>query len=391
FYRPDVDFITGRWPDRDPLPAVVKFHEDLKALDIDLVVVPVPVKPSIYPERLAPGYDAASGPPVNSELSRFTRRLAERGVAVIDLTRDLWEARDKEPLYLPRDAHWTPQGMSLFAQALTRELRQRFEYLRFGVRSYVKRPAEVSNTGDILDMLRLPVRPKTTVTIEQVCDTDTGEPVVDDESSPVVLLGDSAVNIYSAENLRWGRHAGLAEHLCLNLGRPIHWIAVNGQAATQVRRRLLEEGLAGRRLVIWEFLARELTQADWETPPSGDAMPPEALPDRLEVKAKLVRKTAPPVADEEEIYPDTLGTLLYEIQEVLAGDYARRELLVVDWVQYDGGFTSIEDLSIGEVHHLILEPLRHARRRDDALRSAGTTDDVKRRDLPAFWVVERRR
>ncbi|MBI2931226.1 MAG: hypothetical protein HYY16_06215, partial [Planctomycetes bacterium] len=40
FYRPDVDFITGRWPDRDPLPAVVKFHEDLKALDIDLVVVP---------------------------------------------------------------------------------------------------------------------------------------------------------------------------------------------------------------------------------------------------------------------------------------------------------------------------------------------------------------
>jgi alginate O-acetyltransferase complex protein AlgJ len=37
----------------DPLPAIVDFHEQLEKLGIDLLVVPVPCKALVYPERRA--------------------------------------------------------------------------------------------------------------------------------------------------------------------------------------------------------------------------------------------------------------------------------------------------------------------------------------------------
>jgi hypothetical protein len=389
FYKPDVDFLTGPAiggrralrPNEesragDPLPAILKFHEDLRALGVDLVLAPVPVKAAIYPEKLAGRQEQ---PPVNAGYADFLRRLEEKGVAVIDLTRVMWEKKD-EGLFLPLDSHWSPRGMSVFATALAEELKKRFAYLERPTVAYETRPAEIENYGDTFDLLKLPAAhpfARTKVTIEKVNAEDV-------EDSPIVLLGDSATNIYAAERMKWGTGAGLAEHLALRLGRPLHAIAINGGAATRVRREL---NVAGRSLVIWQFIARDLAQAAWEPVPV-DVAPPAPLPPRLEVTARLVLKSEPPIPDAAEIYPDTLTRSLYEIERVVDGVWPSNELLVVEWVQLKKKETPAAKYKVGDVHHLILEPLRDARKKDKTLSMAGSVDDVKRPELPLFWAVE---
>jgi hypothetical protein len=84
------------------------------------------------------------------------------------------------------------------------------------------------------------------------------------------LLGDSFTNVFSLEGMGWGAAAGLGPQLSLALQRPIDVIAQNDSGAFVTRRALARElaagadRLAGKRVVIWEFAARELSAGDWK-------------------------------------------------------------------------------------------------------------------------------
>jgi alginate O-acetyltransferase complex protein AlgJ len=85
----------------------------------------------------------------------------------------------------------------------------------------------------------------------------------------VLVLGDSFSNIYSLASMGWGDSAGFAEQLSYTLGRPVDRIVQNSDGAYATRlalRRMLatgEDRLAGTRVVIWQFAARELAMGDW--------------------------------------------------------------------------------------------------------------------------------
>ena len=102
-----------------------------------------------------------------------------------------------------------------------------------------------------------------------------------DEHGDILLMGDSFSNIYSRPALGWGRSAGLAEQLSLLLGRPLDTIIIDGGGAMAGRRQLAgdmargRDRLAGKRLVIWQFATRELSQGDW----SLIALPPPSATD----------------------------------------------------------------------------------------------------------------
>src|SRR5262249_4317221 len=64
--------------DADPLPAIVDFHEQLKKRAIQLLLVPVPPKPAIYPEKIVPQFNA--GEDAAPLLHRFYDELRSRGV-----------------------------------------------------------------------------------------------------------------------------------------------------------------------------------------------------------------------------------------------------------------------------------------------------------------------
>jgi len=91
-----------------------------------------------------------------------------------------------------------------------------------------------------------------------------------DPSADVLLLGDSFSNIYSLLALNWGRSAGFAEQLSYHLQRPLDRISFNDNGSYATRRELArrlaigQNPLQGKKVVIWEFTARELAQGDWK-------------------------------------------------------------------------------------------------------------------------------
>ena len=121
-------------------------------------------------------------------------------------------------------------------------------------------------------MLELPQLPTLfspqRITIRRVVDADTGKPLEPDPEAPIVLLGDSFSNIYSWARMGWGDHAGLGEQVALRLGQSMDMIikddgGVNTTRATLARR---PAGLSGKKLVIWQFAARDLvvSNGDWQ-------------------------------------------------------------------------------------------------------------------------------
>src|SRR5437016_11530912 len=79
----------------DPIPAIVDFQQQLKARGIDLLVVPVPPKAAVYPEKIVAGFDARSvdAAPV---LHRFYEELRAAGVEVLDPPPVLIQNRESE-------------------------------------------------------------------------------------------------------------------------------------------------------------------------------------------------------------------------------------------------------------------------------------------------------
>ena len=294
FYRPDMDYVTGRgfldesvlrarvlqsdpWvdpPQPDPIPALIELQSELQARDVHLVLLPTPVKPMLEPEHFSRRYSRDSPALQNPSYEDFRRRLEEAGIEVIDVTSDIWEVGQagSETQFLHTDTHWTPEAVEQAARSLGQSLIARgwSPSPRAGV--YLQRQLEVENLGDIAPMLTpTPAqveRWRQRVTIRRVVD-GAGRPWRSDPKAEVLLLGDSFSNIYSDPGLGWGIGAGLAEQLSFFLQRPVDKIALNAGGALAARKALRRHWtggtrrLEGKRVVIYQFAVRELRQGDW--------------------------------------------------------------------------------------------------------------------------------
>ena len=98
-------------------------------------------------------------------------------------------------------------------------------------------------------------------------------------------MGDSFCNIYSLAEMGWGDSAGFAEHLSLALGQPIDRLVINAGGAYSARQELVRQlasgrdRLAGKRVVLYQFAARELAFGDWKLfdLPAASAPRPRSL------------------------------------------------------------------------------------------------------------------
>lgn len=409
FYRPGIDALTGRGHgssppagrvngegDMVPLKAVLDYRDQLQSLGIELILAPVPVKAMIYPEELAPGYDPQAGPPQNSAIAQFYASLAANGVRVVDLIPEMWGVRGQVELFQPYDTHWSPQGMELFAEGLARSLIRRFPDMNGGGPVLRPRQTEVANRGDLADLLDLPswsgYFPPRQTSIREVVN-EQGRPVLPDRSSPILLLGDSSANIYSSASLKWGRGAGLAEQLSLRLGHPIDWLAVNGGGATEVRRRSADR-LGGKKVVVWSFILRELgPEGRWQQVSlASEASPAPAdsgMPERIEVLARVLA-TSEMQLEQPDVYPDTTTRTLFEVVEVSVGQYDAAEIVVAEWMMKDGEFLAPFYYYPGDEFRMVLIPLSRAEKQDPAIAQAMSADDLKRPDLPPYWLEERK-
>ena len=122
FYRQDVDFLVKPAPwiiDSldNPIEAVLDFKKELEKRGVELLVVVVPGKPSIYPEFLNSSMYGMFKRKDFSLGLRFVDTLQTLGVETVNLYPVLHNAklddRAGDLLYLNTDTHWTPEALVL--------------------------------------------------------------------------------------------------------------------------------------------------------------------------------------------------------------------------------------------------------------------------------------
>jgi alginate O-acetyltransferase complex protein AlgJ len=407
FYRPDVDSLVMRQEKSNAAAqGIVDFAAQLAARGVRLVVVPIPGKATIHPEKLSAGKTVFENPvasPIVADLAdkvgeAWKQRKAKDATLApiaIDATSRIWERKLEtgEDQFLKTDSHWTPGAMTAIAKSVAKEV------LATGIpavpEELVAEGKEISSVGDTALMLELPasspLRKAQSMTIEQIKTRD-GNPWRANRVSPVLVLGDSYSNIYSADGLGWGGGAGFAEQLSLQLNHRVDKLARNDAGAKSAREMLAAEALQnpgwleGKKVVVWLMAAREFARGDWSSVqlPKVDnlgasgqffVVPPGKT---LDVMARVFAVGAMPMPGDSP-YADYLTALhLGELEDTASGRKISGEALAYIFTMRDRKLLPVPGLADGQRVKLRLS--NYSERADKL-------DSLNRGDLEDFGVM----
>lgn len=253
----------------DPLAAIVDFQDQLKKAGVELLIVPVPAKAVVYPEKASTlvKVPAADGPTrIDRNYQEFYQMLRERGLSVLDLTPQFLAQRHEtgSPLYCKTDTHWSGRAIDLAARAIAEHVRDRAWLKDIPKIPHESENRDVEITGDLARMLDETSPKGETLPLTFVGGRSGGALVAvePDRQSPVLLMGDSHTLVFHDPDL-FARGAGLPDHLALRLGFPVDLIGIRGSGATTTRIELLRrrDNLKGKKLVVWCFSCREFTES----------------------------------------------------------------------------------------------------------------------------------
>lgn len=259
---------SGSAETADPLKAIVHFQQQLRAEGIRLIVVPVPPKALVL--RAALPADAAAR--VQTEaFTGFFEQLRAREVESVNLLPVFAAAADASgaPYYCKTDSHWSGVGCVAAAKAIAEILRPTLEALPRS--TYRERDVPVRFRGDLAELMAGAGLGEESLTVREIRG-EAGEAVQPDAASPVLLLGDSHTLVFHDF---LAERAGLLDQLARETGIVPDLIGTRGSGANAVRvslfRRSVKEPryLASKKVVVWCFAARELTEADqgWQSIP----------------------------------------------------------------------------------------------------------------------------
>jgi alginate O-acetyltransferase complex protein AlgJ len=420
FYQPGVDYLDGpdlldptalrlrakKHADKqggahpDPRPAILQLDEECKRAGVHLVVVPTPDKATVQPAQLTRRLkgDGPLAPMNNRGYQRLVAELRARGVDVFDPAPESvlpWEER-----YLANDTHWTPAFMEEVARKLAAHVRAQVTLppARAWLPLVVEK--QVSRLGDLVGMLRLPEKQRVfapqTVAVHQVIDTNGDRLWQPDPAGDVLLLGDSFTNIYSdgegKQGLGWGRSAGFGPHLSVALDRPVDVVARNGSGATQVRAELARrpDPLAGKRVLVWQFAARELALSDWApialNSGSATAAGPADTGDTEHTSIEATVDATSRVPRPHEVaYKDCLTFVRVRVDRVVEGTCRHEQVLAVFWGMKDQRLLPAAGHAPGDRFRLRLVQFAKA---SAGLGAVSTADDLHDFTHPTYFVEE---
>lgn len=235
---------------------VASVRDRLAAKGVQLAVVTIPAKATIYPEHLG-RYRLPAEPAGRHEA--LLEGLRAKGIDVVDPKPDLMAAKAGQQVYLRTDTHWTPAGASIVAASVARHLqgREPGEEKQFQTKPAV---ADETYGGDLTRYVRLggPAaslgpKPDLLQPFEAVA-TEEGS-LLGDETVPVVLVGTS----YSA-NARWSFEPALK----VAMARDVVNVAAEGQGpfkpmSTYLRSEAFRD--TPPKLVVWEMPDRYVDDA----------------------------------------------------------------------------------------------------------------------------------
>ena len=282
FYAPELRHISvGQFWDEhsrhtdvaDPLSVILDFHQQLRTLDVELILVPVPSKALIFPDKV--GLNAVRIPTPVPRLDpdhvKFYELLRQQGIPVLDLTDRFLRERfhPENPLYCRHDTHWSGAGCVIAAQQIAEFIKTRSWYSTVEHVQYVSQWSSTSITGNLVQHINPPVSAEE-IRLRLVAPhpNENSDLATVSDDSPIVLLGDSHSLIYHSGGDMHAANGGLVDQLAFELSLPIDLVAVRDSAATAARIALRTRTQetptywSEKRIVVWCFAAQEFTEAD---------------------------------------------------------------------------------------------------------------------------------
>lgn len=263
----------------DPLPVIAKYHEDLKALGVELLLVPVPAKAAIYPEKLSDKIDSKTVP----RMGAFLGKLKAAGVESLDLEAVFLEARAKNPgrqLYCATDSHWSPHGCRLAADLVAARYKARKEISEFSLADIVVLPEETLEFhGDLVEAAQKASVPLEKLPLERagMAVPPDGKKVTTLEADPrsaMLVMGDSHLQVFRRGGNMLATQAGFIDHLQAGMFAAVDEVTMQAGGADGPRVEIARATARNpdfwtrKKIVVWVFTAREFTQGRWRMIPA---------------------------------------------------------------------------------------------------------------------------
>ncbi len=245
----------------NPIPSMVEFQELLAAKGITLLVVPIPAKGTIYPEKLLAGFEAG----LVGRSEGMIALMKEQGLRVLDLEAAFLAGKEAGQLYCQQDAHFSPLAAELIAQSVVAEL----GLSSTGGTEYTLGPAEsLTITGDQVKGTSLEGQVAAENLSVKVVSHQGKRGVSSDAAASLLLLGDSHTLVFSdgSDPAMHCTGAGVLDHLVYLTQAPVCRVGAKASGLVQARKQLFYDHgqnkafWDAKKAVIWMFAVREFTQ-----------------------------------------------------------------------------------------------------------------------------------
>ncbi len=266
-----ADKITAQDSLHNPLPRLLELKKYLDSLNVQLLVVPVPVKEEIYGERLVEG--TAADLCVNPAGREFTREMLAAGLDVVDLYPALMAAKagDEAPHYSYQryDTHWALPGMLAALEQLAARITQYSWYAESGAQpgSLTMQEMTTLREGDLVAHLPDAEKPKYPADTLAAMKVFRGsEPYKGGKNSPILLMGDSFTGVFESVDQKSGGPGSLLAYATgLDVQVLTSW---GGGPGVYHRMMKMKKDMQSKRLVIYMMTARDF----WQSPMEWDGL-----------------------------------------------------------------------------------------------------------------------
>jgi len=263
----------------DPLPVIAKYAEELKALGVELLLVPVPCKAAIYPEMFNGKIDARTVPGMGA----FFVKLKAQGVDVLDLETMFKEERAKhsdKQLYCATDSHWSPYACHIVAKVIADKYKTRKEISENSLADLIALKEEtIEFHGDLVSDADKASLPKEKLPMQRagMAVPPDGKEVKTLESDPLsamLVIGDSHLQVFRRGGNMLATQGGFIDQLQVDMFAAVDEVTMQAGGADGPRVEIARataknpDYWAKKKIVIWLFTAREFTQGKWRVIPA---------------------------------------------------------------------------------------------------------------------------
>ena len=263
--------------------AIADYAQQLRGQNIDLILVPVPPKALVYPDKLARGAKVSLKPRkaarLDSVLKAAMDDLSARHVKVVDLLPVLMAHRDDKAgtAYTRTGLGWSPYGVQVAVKEIAGAVRDSRAGGRGGVTGISSEAVTLNFTGSLAaDVSKSKPEVLPASKIGRISEGKVRSLSFNTSGGSLLLMGSSDIFAWREANNPQGSSGAfcsLADQLAAELQTIPDVIPSSGEGRNSPRLRILRERTNGRsmlgstRTVIWVVPALDLCAANWQRVP----------------------------------------------------------------------------------------------------------------------------